>query len=131
MVAHHEDEDEQAGREHRQRGDILSDREYSCDPAWQQRMFEAGFTPHFLLTKYQREQVLTLPSGIVIIDGIPYSPGIPKALRISPTPDLLKEGKPGQQVLPSTYKESRIALKLSAEQELTTAASRHTAAQAS
>lgn len=81
MVAHHEREDALAHREQRSRGDILADRAYSCDAKWQKRMHNAGFTPHFLLTKNQHELVDTLHNGVVILDGIPYSPGIPMHLR--------------------------------------------------
>ena len=81
MVAHHEREDALAGREQRDRGDILADRAYSCDAKWQKRMHFAGFTPHFLLTKTQHEVVATLYNGVVVMDGIPYSPGIPEHLR--------------------------------------------------
>ena len=90
MVAHHEHEDEAAGVEHRTRGDIVTDREYSRVTAWQRDMHDLGFTPHFLLAKEQRGLTHTLPSGVLVIDGIPYSPGIPERLRVTPTPGVFE-----------------------------------------
>ena len=80
MVAFHENEDQEAGRDHRQRGDILADREYTRVSQWQKHAHQLGFTPHFNLAKEQQGKTATLASGVVIIDGLPYSPGIPTAL---------------------------------------------------
>lgn len=93
MVAHHESEDAARGVENRQRGDILADREYSRVDRWHKRMHQAGFTPHFALAYEQRGHTKTLGSGILIIDGLPYSPGIPMNLRekILPTPFMGRE----------------------------------------
>lgn len=85
MLAHHEHEDASAGVPHRERGDMLSDREYSRVRDWQQAMHDFGFTPHFHLAKEQLGHTETLPSGVLIIDGIPYSPGMPTALRDNPS----------------------------------------------
>lgn len=93
MVAHHEKEDSFTGKEHRQRGDILADREYTRVDRWHKRMHQAGFTPHFFLAAEQRGHTRTLGSGILIIDGLPYSPGIPMELRtkILPPPFMTRE----------------------------------------
>lgn len=88
MVAHHEREDEAAGRPDRVRGDILADREYTRVKEWQKRMHVIGLTPHFALALEQRGHTTTLPSGVFIIDGIPYSPGIPTALRDAMEPPV-------------------------------------------
>ncbi len=86
MVAHHEKEDEAAGREDRVRGDITADREYSVSKDWQLRMHKVGLTPHFSLTSGQLKRKVTLASGVVLVDGIPYSPGMPESLRRSILP---------------------------------------------
>jgi len=73
MVAHHEDEDAHAGREHRQRGDLLADREYSRVAAWHKHAHIAGFTPHF-----------TSPPSSANIRAC--SPTAPSSSAASPTP---------------------------------------------
>lgn len=88
MVAHHQTEDEAAHREHRTRGDILADREYSRVAAWQKRMHDAGFTPHFNLAQEQRGHTSTLGNGALVIDGLAYSPGIPMNLRKTMIPPV-------------------------------------------
>ena len=88
MIAHHEKEDEAAGIPDRVRGDITVDREYSISQDWQRRMHNVGLTPHFNLTATQIREKKTLPSGAIIIDGIPYSPGMPHNLRSSILPLL-------------------------------------------
>jgi hypothetical protein len=81
MINHHEAEDAAAHRPDRVRGDILADREYTRASAWQARMHVLGLTPHFALAHEQRGHTTTLPSGAIIVDGIPYSPGMPASLR--------------------------------------------------
>lgn len=81
MVACHEEEDASAGKPDRPRGDLLQDREYSRASYWHEAMHILGFTPHFALAAEQLGHTTTLPSGALIIDGIPYSPGIPLSLR--------------------------------------------------
>lgn len=110
MVAHHEREDLADGKEHRQRGDILADREYTRVDRWQKRMHQAGFTPHFLLAAEQRGLTDTLASGILIIDGIPYSPGIPVELhtKILPTLFMTREQRSIHAELYSRLKPYRI-----------------------
>ena len=88
MIAHHEKEDELAGKEDRVRGDITADREYSRAIDWQLRMHNVGLTPHFMLTQNQLRYKKTLASGVVIVDGIPYSPGMPESLRKSIEPSM-------------------------------------------
>lgn len=88
MVGHHEVEDEAAGKPDRVRGDILADREYTRVSDWQKRMHIIGLTPHFNLASEQRGHTHTLGSGVLIIDGIPYSPGIPTSLRIAVEPPV-------------------------------------------
>lgn len=86
MVTHHEAEDGAAGREHRVRGDLLADREYTRVDHWHAHAHAMGFTPHFHLAKEQREITRVLASGALVIDGLPYSPGMPERLRVSPDP---------------------------------------------
>jgi hypothetical protein len=86
MIAHHEKEDSAAGLPDRVRADITADREYSISKDWQRRMHIVGLTPHFLLTKNQLGHTSTLASGAIIVDGIPYSPGMPNHLRQSFAP---------------------------------------------
>jgi hypothetical protein len=88
MVAHHEREDEAANLAHRQRGDILGDREYTRVSSWQAHAHTLGFTPHFNLAAEQLGHTKTLGNGALIIDGLPYSPGIPFALRETPRPKV-------------------------------------------
>ena len=88
MVTHHENEDNAAGVEHRQRGDILADREYTRVAAWQRDAHVLGFTPHFNLAAEQLGHTKTLGSGALIIDGLPYSPGIPADLRETARPGI-------------------------------------------
>lgn len=88
MTAHHEAEDMAAGREHRQRGDILADREYTRVASWQGAAHTLGFTPHFHLAMEQLGHTKTLGNGALIIDGIPYSPGIPEDLRHTDKPRI-------------------------------------------
>lgn len=88
MVTHHETEDEAAGRAHRMRGDLLADREYSRVATWQACAHTLGFTPHFMLAAEQRGHTKTLGCGALVIDGLPYSPGIPEDLRETATPPV-------------------------------------------
>lgn len=93
MVAHHEAEDEATGREDRQRGDLLADREYSRVAEWHKHAHRMGFTPHFHLAAEQRENIRVLANGAVIIGGIPYSPGMPAHLRREPAQPLFATRK--------------------------------------
>ena len=86
MISHHETEDAAAGKSDRLRGDILADRGYTRVSQWQSAMHDLGLTPHFALAAEQRGNTQTLSSGALIIDGIPYSPGIPLHLRQSFSP---------------------------------------------
>lgn len=86
MISHHESEDTQANLPDRVRGDILTDREYTRSISWMKRMHALGLTPHFALAVEQRGHTQTLASGALIIDGIPYSPGIPLSLCQTWTP---------------------------------------------
>ena len=88
MVAHHEIEDANANRPDRTRGEILADREYTRVAAWQKRMHQVGFTPHFNLAHEQRGHTNTLGSGVLVIDGLAYSPGIPSSLRHEMSPPV-------------------------------------------
>ena len=88
MVTHHEDEDTAVGVDHRQRGDLLADREYTRVATWQAHAHTLGFTPHFNLAAEQLGHTKTLGSGALIIDGLPYSPGIPEALKSTAAPRI-------------------------------------------
>jgi|GEM_PF-1704461 len=83
MISHHEQEDAAVKKCDRVRGDILADREYSNTVAWLKAMHTVGLTPHFMLHRDQTGHTRTLASGPIIVDGIPYSPGMPEILRIS------------------------------------------------
>jgi hypothetical protein len=84
MVEYHQREDDAQGAPDRIRRDILADREYSISKEWQRRMHELGFNPHFDLTLPQREKNRTLACGILVLEGIPYSPSLPMELRTPP-----------------------------------------------
>ncbi|PZN84713.1 MAG: hypothetical protein DM484_02425 [Candidatus Methylumidiphilus alinenensis] len=88
MISHHEREDAAAKKCDRVRGDILADREYSNTVAWLKSMHAVGLTPHFMLHKDQTGHTRTLATGPIIVDGIPYSPGMPEVLRLSMGPAL-------------------------------------------
>lgn len=88
MVAHHEAEDTAAEREHRQRGDLLADSEYTRVRGWHATAHNLGFTPHFYLAPEQRGHTTTVGCGALVIDGLPYSPGMPEHLHETPTPPL-------------------------------------------
>ena len=83
MISHHEAEDAAAKKCDRVRGDILADREYSNAVTWLKAMHTVGLTPHFMLHRDQSGHTRTLASGPIIVDGIPYSPGMPEFLRVS------------------------------------------------
>lgn len=80
----HEHEDQSAGHDHRPRRDLLADREYSRDPDWQAAAFSLGFNTVFDLTVEQRGLTGALSNGALVIDGLPYSPGLPAHLHQLP-----------------------------------------------
>lgn len=84
MCSFHESDDQLAHRPDRERGDILSDREYSHMYSWHRSMHVLGFTPHFYLTQKDRDVNGYTASGILLVDGIPYSPGMPEELHKTP-----------------------------------------------
>ncbi len=84
MCSFHESDDQLAHRPDRERGDILSDREYSHMYSWHRSMHVLGFVPHFYLTQKDRGVNGNTAAGILLVDGIPYSPGMPEELRITP-----------------------------------------------
>lgn len=86
MVGHHETDDTDAGRGHRQRGDLLADREYTRVSSWQRSAHALGFTPHFLLAAEQLGHTATLGCGALVIDGLPYAPGMPEDLHATAKP---------------------------------------------
>jgi len=83
-IARHEQHDQQAGRAHRPRRDLLADREYSRDARWQAHAFACGFDTVFDLAAEQRGLTSSASNGALIIDGLPYSPGTPMRLRTLP-----------------------------------------------
>lgn len=112
MVGHHEAEDTTAGREHRQRGDLLADREYTRVSSWQRSAHTLGFTPHFLLASEQLGHTATLGCGALIIDGIPYSPGMPEELRATAKPPVF--AKRIERATAAQYHAKRAAYRLKA-----------------
>ena len=88
MISHHEEADQLAGKPDRVRGDITADREYSVSKQWQWRMHQVGLAPHFTLTSSQLGHTSTLASGVIVVDGLAYSPGMPQNLRQSIKPPV-------------------------------------------
>jgi len=83
-IARNEQHDQQAGRAHRPRRDLLADREYGRDARWQAHAFACGFDTVFDLAAEQRGLTSIASNGALIIDGLPYSPGTPMRLRTLP-----------------------------------------------
>lgn len=84
VVARHDREDDATGREPRPRRDLLADREYSRNRDWQENAFGCGFTTVFDLAREQRGVTGTLSNGALVIDGIPFSPGVPSKYKKLP-----------------------------------------------